>query len=115
MFFSSSLKKLICFLQLSKHVVNTWCHCTPADTPTSRCRQTAQMAVRDEHKVDEVAPASDCRWQGGANTLASDHNIAKSGGATTALLHQSCPVAVRDCQVVEATGGIIIDVESSEF
>ena len=68
-------------------VVNT-CHRPPADTPTSPCR----TAIRGEHQVDGVASASNGRWQGGA----------------TALLHQSCPVAVHDCQVVIGTGGITV-------
>ena len=46
--------------------------------------------------------------------LRGDHNVA-IGGVTTALLHQSCPVAVHDCQVVVATVGTILNVESSEF
>ena len=89
---------LIIFLKLFEHcrkennltwlVVNT-CHRPPADTPTSisSCIDTC-----GEHQVDGVASASYGRWQGGA----------------TALLHQSCPVAVRDCQVVIGTGGITV-------
>ena len=76
-------------------MVNT-CHRPPADTPTGPRR----TAIRGEHQVDGVASASNGRWQGGA----------------TSLLHQSCPVTVRDCQVVESTVLILLlNSESSEF
>ena len=88
-------------------VVNT-CHRPPADTPTRKCT----TAIRGEHQVDGVASASYGRWQGGANTLASDQNVAI---VPTALLHQSCPVAVRDCQVVPVTDGIILGPGGIEF
>ena len=103
-------------------VVNT-CHRPPADTPTGLCI----FAICGEHQVDSVASASYGRRQGGTNTLASDRNTASKKGAkgavirgraTTALLHQSCPVAVRDCQVVIGTGGITVlksNIESSKF
>ena len=65
----------------------TWCHRTPADTPTRSC----SIAISAEHQVDDVACASYGSRQGGA----------------TALLHQGCPVAVRDCQVVVGTGGLV--------
>ena len=55
-------------------VVNT-CHLPPADTPTTHCIKP----VRGEHEVDGVASASYGRWQGGANTLASNRNIAIRG------------------------------------
>ena len=85
----------------------TWCDHTPADTPTSPCNSP----ISGEHQVDNITPACEGSWQGGANILASDNN---SAIVATALLHQGCPVAVRDCQVVQTTGGIILDVESSE-
>ena len=88
-------------------LVNT-CHRPPADTPTGPCN----TAISGEHQVDGVASASYGRWQGGANTLASDHNIAI---VATALLHQNCSVAVRDCQVVEETGGLMLNVKCSEL
>ena len=91
-----------------------WCHCPPADTPTRPCPKI----ISGEHQVDAVAPASYGRWQGGANTLVSDHNatiraIIIVGAAT--LLHQGCPIAVRDCQVVVETDGIRFDVKCSEL
>ena len=66
----------------------TWCHCTPADTPTSPCIST----ISTEHQLDNVACAGYVSRQGGA----------------TAFLHQSCPVAVRDCQVVVVTPDILL-------
>ena len=77
----------------------TWCHCTPADTPTRPC----PTAISTEHQVDDVAFASYGSRQGGADTLASNENIRRGGAA--AFLHQGCPVAVRDCQVGVETGG----------
>ena len=73
----------------------TWGHCTPADTPTSTCT----IATRTEHQVDDVACAS---------------YVGRNGGAA-AFLHQGCPVPVRDCQVVVATGGIGLNVKCSEL
>ena len=62
----------------------TWCHCTPADTPTRPC----PTAISTEHQVDDVACAS---------------YISRQGVVAAAPLHQGCPVAVRDCQVVVST------------
>ena len=53
------------------------------------------IAISDEHQPDSIGSASDGVWQGGA----------------AALLHQGCPVAVHDCQVIVGTGGIGLDVE----
>ena len=80
----------------------TWGHCTPADTPTSSCI----TAISNEHELDDVACASYVSRQGGADTLASNNNVVRGGAA--ALLHQGCPVPVRDCQVVVATGERVI-------
>ena len=52
-----------------------------------------------EQKVDDVACASYVSRQGPA----------------AALLHQGCPVAVRDCQVVVVTGGMGFNVKCSEL
>ena len=73
----------------------TWCHCAPADTPTRSCI----TAISDEHELDNVACARYVGRQGGA----------------AALLHQGCPVPVRDCQVVVVTGGIGFNVKCSEL
>ena len=86
----------------------TWCYCTPSDTPTRPCN----AAIGDEHQVDDVACACYGSRQGGADTLASNKNVAMRGGAA-APLHQGCPVTVRDCQVVRAIIGI--NVKCSEF
>ena len=73
----------------------TWCHRTPADTPTRICT-TGRSA---EHQLDDVACACYVGRQGGA----------------AALLHQGCPVPVRDCQVVVGTGGMGLNVKCSEL
>ena len=87
----------------------TWCHCTPADLPT-RVSTNIGSAISAEVELDDVALAGDVGQQGGADTLASNLNVAIRGGAT-ALLHQGCPVTVRDCQVVRATDvGVIVIV-----
>ena len=69
----------------------TWCHCSPAETKARLCC----TAISAEHDLDHVGSASDGGRQGGAADL----------------LHQDCPVTVHDCQVVPATGGIVLDVK----
>ena len=82
----------------------TWCHCTPADTPTSPCSPGSST----EHQLDNVAFACYVGRQGGVHALVSDQNVATRGGAA-APLHQGCPVPVRYCQVVKATDdGVIV-------
>ena len=88
----------------------TWCHCNPADSPTSLCN----TAISSEHKVDDIGFAYDGGRQGGADTLASNQNVAIVRGGAAAFLHQSCPVAVSDCQMVEDTGGLVLNVKCSE-
>ena len=84
----------------------TWCDHTPPDPPTS----PSICAISAEHQLDNVACACYVGRQGGADTLASNLNVAIRGGAT-ALLHQGCPVTVRDFQVVRATDvGVIVIV-----
>ena len=73
----------------------TWCHCNPADAPTRPCIK----AISSEEKVDDIAGAYD----GGRQ------------GVAAAFLHQSCPVAVRDCQLVEVAGGLGLNVKCSEL
>ena len=79
----------------------TWRHCSPAETPVSPCI----TVIGAEYELDGVGYACDGVWQGGA----------------AGLLHQGCPVAVRDCQVVVAAGGTrgktgsALNVKSSEL
>ena len=74
----------------------TWCHRHPAYTPTRPCSTT----ISTEQQLDNVACAGYIGRQGGA----------------AALLHQGCPVAVRDCQVVVLTGGtIVLNIKCSEL
>ena len=62
---------------------------SPTHIPTSACTP----AISAEVYPDLVAYACDGGWQGGA----------------ASLLHQGCPVTVRDCQVVIArTRGVDI-------
>ena len=75
----------------------TWCHRYPAYTPTSIIQ--CINAISTEHQLDDVACACYVGRQSGA----------------AALLHQGCPVPVRDCQVVVATGGISFNVKCSEL
>ena len=74
----------------------TWCHCAPADTPT---RVSTIPVISTEHQLDNVACAYYVGWKGGA----------------AALLHQGCPVPVRDCQVVIVTGGTGLNVKCNEL
>ena len=76
-----------------------WCDCTPPDTPTI-IGIIGIIGTSTEHQLDDVASASYVSRQ----------------GVAAALLHQSCPVAVRDCQVVAVTGGTTpLDVKCSEL
>ena len=67
----------------------------PENLPTS----LSTLAVGLEVKVDDVGPAGDLVWQGGA----------------AGLPHQDCPVTVSDLQVVEPTRGVGLNVKGSEF
>ena len=62
----------------------TCCYCSPTYIPTSACITAISAEVKHNH----IAYASDGGWQGGA----------------ASLLHQGCPVTVRDCQVVVTVG-----------
>ena len=86
----------------------TWCHCSPADPPT----KSFNIVISSEHQVDDIASAYDGGRQGGADTLATNPSALR--GVAAAFLHQSCPVAVRDCQMVPETGGTVFDVKCSE-
>ena len=73
----------------------TWSGIVPDNLPT----RPFTLAIGLEVKEDFVAPAGDLVRQGGA----------------AGLPHQGCPVPVSDLQVVEATRGMGLDVEGSEF
>ena len=77
-------------------LILTWCHCTPADTPTSPCVST----ISSEVELDNVACA--CYY------------VCRHDGAA-ALLHQRCSVTVCDCQVVVVTGSMRFNVKYSEL
>ena len=79
----------------SKLIIDTWSHSSPVDAPTS----PSTFAIGLEFKVDDVGPAGDLGRQGGA----------------AGLPHQGCPVTVSDLQVIKATRGMGLNVESSEF
>ena len=74
----------------------TWCHRSPAET---KARVSTIIIISAEHEPDRVGSACDGGWQGGA----------------AALLHQGCPVTVRDCQVVVAAGGVRLNIKCSEL
>ena len=71
-----------------------------------RILQTSQL-------YDSVASAGDVHWQGGAYSLPSNYNVFIFDG-TAAPLHDDRPITVYDCQVVVATGRIMINVERVE-
>ena len=98
LFCSKEIKKKVYEKYSKKLLTLTWCHCNPADAPTRSCI----TAISSEHQVDDIASAYDGGRQGGA----------------AAFPHQSCPVAVRDCQMVVATVGIpwiFVNIKSSEL
>ena len=75
----------------------TCCYCSPTYIPTSACSTVISAEVYPDH----VAYACDGGWEGEENA---------------ALLHQGCPVTVRDCQVVVAAGGTPrVNVKCSEL
>ena len=86
---------------------------SPTHIPTSTCTPAISAEVYPDH----VAYASDGGWEGGEDTLASDQPWPRENleGGAAALLHQGCPVSVRDCQVVVVTGGIKFNVKCSEL
>ena len=73
----------------------TCCYCSPTHIPTNACTTVSSAEVKPNH----VAYACDGSWEGGA----------------AALLHQGCPVTVRDCQVVIATGVTELNVKCGEL
>ena len=73
----------------------TWCHRTPANTPTRPCG----AAISTEHQINDVAFAC---------------YVGREGGAA-ALLHQGRPVPIRDCQVVVTGAVTVFSVKSSEL
>ena len=76
--------------------MKTWkSYIAPVDPPTS----PSTFAIGLEVKEDDVGPAGDLVWQGGA----------------AGLPHQGCPVSVSDLQVVKATGAMVLDVEVCEL
>ena len=75
-------------------------HCSPVEFPTSRhiiatITQVELNRIGTEQNVDNIGCACDVRWLDGA----------------AALLHQCCPVGVRDRQVVV----LAIDFKCSEL
>ena len=85
----------------------TWCHRTPADTPTRPCSN----AIRTEQQHDNVARACYPGRKVGPDTLTSNNDPVVGGDGATAILHQGCAVSVHDFQVVVVTGGMGFDVK----
>ena len=96
----------------------TWCHRTPADTPTRIYFVSVIQAISNEHQLDDVACASYGSRQGVVHPLASNNNAASRGGRfgeAAAFLHQGCPVPFCDCQVVVVSVEVHVNVKCSEM
>ena len=80
----------------------TWCHRTPAETPTSLCT----TAIRVEEDLHSVAPGRyDWRQEVQGMRWISIRVAA-------AVVHQGCPVPIRDIDVVALAGGDITSPNS---
>ena len=75
--------------------MHTWTCFLPDNLPTS----LPTLVIGLEVKVDDVRPADDLSRQGGA----------------AGLPHQGHTVTVSDLKVIKATGGMVLNVEVSEF
>ena len=73
----------------------TWVHRSPVDSPT----RIFITSVSNKLQVDDVASAYYIVWK----------------AVPAVLLHQGCPVAVRDRQVVVVTVGLGFNVKCSEL
>ena len=76
----------------------TWCHCSPAKTPARQC--ILVMGLKED--VDNICSTCDYGTQDGPNSVAPNCDCGTLG-ATAASVNQSCPITVRDFQVIEAT------------
>ena len=83
----------------------TWCHRTPAETPTKHCI----TAICVEEDLHSVAPGSyDWRQEVGVRRWIST-------GVAAAVVHQGCPVPIGDLDIVEPTGGSIFHIKVGEL
>ena len=67
----------------------TWCHCAPAETPTSRCIH----GIRVEEDLHSVAPG---RYDWRHEVI----GVIGTTGVATAVVHQGCPVPICDSDKV---------------
>ena len=82
----------------------TWCHRTPAETPTRIC----YTPIRVEEDLHSVAPGC-YDWRQEVRGI----RWINRGGAT-AVVHQGCPVQIRDLDKVATAGGDIIAILNSK-
>ena len=73
----------------------TWCHRTPAETPTRRC----YTVIRVEEDLHSVAPG---RYDWRQEVVVFRWSSIR---VAAALVHQGCPVPIRDLDVVACAGG----------
>ena len=84
----------------------TWCHCTPAETPTSLQPGCPIIAIRVEEDLHSVA--SGCYdWRQEVTVIRWI-----SIRVAAAVVHQGCPVPIRDLDKVAWAGGDITSINS---
>ena len=79
----------------------TWCHCTPAEIPTSPCFKKCFTAIRVEQDLHSVAPGC-YDWR---QEVIGIRWIIR--GVAAAVVHQGCPVPICDLDKVTWAGGDI--------
>ena len=83
-------------------ILQTWCHCNPAKTPSSLCINI----IRVEEYFHCIGYRCDSWW------LEVQGRRWVSGGVAAAVVHQGCPVPIVDLDVVARAGGDITSPNS---
>ena len=81
----------------------TWYHCTPAETPASCCI----TAIRVEEDFHSVAPGR-YHWR-------QEVQGRRWIRVAAAVVHQGCPVPIRDLDKVVLTGGSPVNSKAGEL
>ena len=86
-----------CFKQCM--LIHTWCDCLPADTPTRWC----VFLICFEVEVDNITPCNYLWW----HEVLIVAFVILLWGVAAAFVHQDCPIAIRDFDMVALTLGTI--------
>ena len=85
-------------------ILQTWCHCAPAKTPSNTC----MIDIRVEEYFHCIGSRCDSWW------LEVQGRIIWIRVAT-AVVHQGCPVPIGDLDIVEFTGGFPLNSKVGEL